>query len=234
MRAHELLLEHYAQLFNEGGQYGFGGARVALLPPSALATLRRSVERRAGADAAQSAVILAGWAAGADVAEGLPDTVEDAIERRRSVATVARLLGVVEAALPRNVGENRGPLEVHWYGSIDQEPARSDCDFTTGFVSGYLSTIADEPLYFIEESCIGRGDEHCVAHGRRLKDWVTQRAVIESRYDLIEPPQETLADVEKRKILEVVATADTRDEAAEILGIGVATLFRRLKKYGVT
>jgi DNA-binding NtrC family response regulator len=50
--------------------------------------------------------------------------------------------------------------------------------------------------------------------------------------ELAAPASERLADVEREHILRVVARSRSKAEAAERLGIGTATLFRKLRQYG--
>jgi DNA-binding NtrC family response regulator len=45
---------------------------------------------------------------------------------------------------------------------------------------------------------------------------------------------ETLADVERAHVQRTLATAGTYEEAAELLGINLTTLWRKRKRWGLT
>jgi predicted hydrocarbon binding protein len=241
MRGHELLLEHFARIYNEGGRYDFGETRVVLLPPQTIRSMREWVTAEQDDTAAARCLAEIGHDTGTQFAAMAAELVADPLEQRRSVGSVTRLLGLVESALPRRMGEDgTDEFELHWYGSIDQDAGDESgarCSYTTGFVSGYLSALHDEAVYFVEKQCVAEGAEHCVALGRTRTGWQDHALGVRAAelHGLgVARFQRTIADLERNYILQVVDASDTREQAAEILGIGVATLFRRLKKYGVT
>jgi predicted hydrocarbon binding protein len=239
MRGHELLLEHFAKIYNEGGRYLFGAERVALMPPDFIRGIHDAVAREVGRRSAAMSVIDVGFDTGFIMGELAIEQIDDPLEQMRSVGSVTRLLGLVESALPRQMNEEGdGHYELHWYGSIDQESGcspQNPCYFVTGFASGYLSSLSDDPIFFLERECVSQGAEHCIADGMTLDSWADDQPQVAAQYGIGKARfHRTLADIEKAYILDVIDVTDTREEAAEILGISVATLFRRLKTYGIT
>jgi hypothetical protein len=44
---------------------------------------------------------------------------------------------------------------------VGREAGQPCCNFLRGFLTGYLSELFGRSLTIIEETCVGKGDEHC-------------------------------------------------------------------------
>lgn len=238
MKAHELTLDHFVRLYHEGGIYHFGEERFFACSPQLLVGIAQHHRELGGIEEARRALVRAGNEMGRRFPASLPEELDQSIEVRRAVASVARLAGIVESMLPKSVGDVQSDdMEMHWYGAVDNAASSPrgelGCPFTTGFITGFMTAVLGSPIYFYELSCTARGDERCIARGAPLEQWSPDLApAVASLHGLSRPRRtQTLDEVERHHILRVVRTSETRKQAADTLGIGEATLYRRLRAY---
>ncbi|MFQ5536033.1 MAG: V4R domain-containing protein [Gemmatimonadota bacterium] len=142
--------------------------RDVAVPVSIFAVLRSKLAEEAGELPAIHAMHAAGYQAGVDAAQSLaasgPEALAGLSERRfwssLSQFTSRRGWGSLSHSdLHDAVGllESRDWVESE--GSETQPDAT--CSFTTGFLSGLLTTIAGGPIAVLEVACKGRGDDAC-------------------------------------------------------------------------
>lgn len=78
--------------------------------------------------------------------------------------------------------------------------------------------------------------ERCVilAENKTINPYLLPQRILEEKRDDVLKPDMTLAEVEKAHILQVLQRVHSQQEAAEILGIDPATLWRKRRKYGIS
>lgn len=199
-----------------------------------------------------------GWRTAEALERALPWASVD--EWRRAGGRLYRLRGIVSFE-PVHESERADPpalVEAIWRDSYEAEQhllhfgeaERPVCWSLLGFASGYLSRAYERPVFCIETQCRGRGDPLCRMRGDEREYFVTH--ALEHELDYYEarerpglvwrsPARECAADrsidmdlaaVEREHILAVLqASGGNKAEAARRLGIGTATLFRKLKRY---
>lgn len=252
MRASDLVLDELLEFPGNGGFLCFAGQRVMLLDTHALGVLRKELIESFGFDTARRVMTRAGYADGWRTAEllerALPWTSVD--EWRRAGGCLHQLRGM---ATFEPVGEHErvdppALAEAIWRDSYEVEQhllhfGEADgpvCWSLVGFASGYWSRAYGRSLACVEIQCRGRGDALC----RMRADEQPQAEVDPTRERNSKPkPRQhehsdgsssdmSLAAVEREHILSVLdASGGNKAEAARRLGIGTATLFRKLKRY---
>jgi len=138
-----------------------------VVPATLFGEMRAALEKEAGPLVAVHALHAAGYAAGVAAAAGLRTSPEEDV-----------------LALPQDVFWTRltGFFARRGWGSLAHEPAHqavglltspdwaegavpgggdASCSFTTGFLSGMLSTVAGGPVAVLEITCRARGDGRC-------------------------------------------------------------------------
>lgn len=144
-----------------------GTPREVALPVTVLASLRSEIEKESGTLGAVHALHGAGYKAGAHVAavfsrEHGASLGEKAFWQELSDFFEERGWGTMSHEAPhRAVGVLRS---VDWAEvAIDGEDADGEpsCHFSTGLLSGLLSTLAGGPVAVLEIACRGRGSEAC-------------------------------------------------------------------------
>ena len=147
-----------------------GGYREVVVPVSIFTALRRELVRESGPLGTIHSLRVAGYAAGEDAASAFPTPQNEDVGtipenefwsrittffNRRGWGTLSRsdsteAVGIlvsddwVESAV---VSEN------------DEEG--TSCSFTTGFLSGFLSRLAEGRVAVLEVTCRGLGDGRC-------------------------------------------------------------------------
>lgn len=235
-----------------GGPVSLGGERAVVLDAAALGLLRREIVESFGLDAARDLLTRAGEAHGRRTARALEHAREWGSPRewQQAGALFQALQGlVVVDAVPRGPDDGPRPFaECLWHESYEadqhlEQLGWSDdpvCWTLTGFATGYLSYASGEDILCLETACRGRGDDACRLEGRRVADWGER----------VRPPRERdrspggarpldaasvrpLEEIERDYLLAALAAHDGhRARTARALGIGEATLYRKLKRYG--
>jgi predicted hydrocarbon binding protein len=240
MRASDLALDELLEIQRDGGVLRFGGQRAVLIDTAALGLLRKELIDGFGLETARKVMTRFGYAHGWRTAEtlerALPWTSTD--EWRRAVARMHWLRGMATFELVDEHDRDDPPAfaEAIWRDSYEVEEhllhfgeAQAPvCWSLSGFASGYLSRAHGRPISCVETQCRGRGDPLC-----RMRGDDRSTAVLDAdgrpsnrRVDM------SLAAIERQHILAVLEDSNgNKAEAARRLGIGTATLFRKLKRY---
>ncbi|MCB9643801.1 MAG: sigma 54-interacting transcriptional regulator [Myxococcales bacterium] len=95
-----------------------------------------------------------------------------------------------------------------------------------------LQNAMERAVVFAEETCIDLHDMPEEIEQAKTKTLPTLPTIKPPSWDTTSRTQQTLAEIEKEHILAVLHhTQNNKTEAAKRLGIGIATLFRKLKAY---
>ncbi|HVH98721.1 MAG TPA: XylR N-terminal domain-containing protein [Enhygromyxa sp.] len=246
MRASDLMLDDLLEFQSDGGLLCFAGQRAMLVDSHALGLLRKELIDAFGLDAARQVMTRVGYAHGCHTADSLeralPWTSVD--EWRRAGGRLHRLRGMAtfEPVDERERDDPPAFVEAIWRDSYEVEQhllhfGQVDhpvCWSISGFASGYLSRAYGRAVVCMEIQCRGRGDPQCRMRGddrARLRFEPRSRngGQLRRRDHGVD---ESLAAVERQHILAVLdASGGNKAEAARRLGIGTATLFRKLKRY---
>jgi len=169
--------------------------REIAVPASVFITLRRELEKEAGKLPAIHALHAAGYRSGGDAATelvqrqraGAHDAPAPEFWRRLDAFFRQRGWGSVRHTHPH---PGVGLLTSRDWAEADPDDpsAEASCTFTTGFLSGLLTALAEGPLAVLEVSCRGRGEEACrfafgsapaihELYGRLLEDPDLERAL---------------------------------------------------------
>lgn len=240
MRASELALDELLEFQRDSGVLRFGGQRAMLVDTGALGLLRKELIDGFGLDMARKVMTRFGYAHGWRTAEtlerALPWTSVD--EWRRAVWRLHWLRGMATFEPVEEHNHDDGPAlaEAIWRDSYEVEQHLLHfgeaegpvCWSLSGFASGYLSRAYGRPISCVEIQCRGRGDPLCRMRGddRSTTTLDADGRLASRRIDM------SLAAIEREHILAVLEDSDgNKAEAARRLGIGTATLFRKLKRY---
>ncbi len=136
-----------------------------VVPASAFVVLRRELTKEVGMLPAVHALHNAGYAAGRDAAAALGGP---ALRDREASAFWSAIAAYFERrGWGRPVHESPHPgvgllVADRWAeSSSDEDDPEGSCSFSTGFLSGLLSSVADGPVAVLEVSCRTRGDDAC-------------------------------------------------------------------------
>jgi DNA-binding NtrC family response regulator/predicted hydrocarbon binding protein len=179
IRASDLELADLLDLNAAAGEIRFAGERALIIDALAMGLLRKQLVDTLGLSAARLLLTRFGYAHGWRMAEALgrsfrfasPDEWRDAGGRIHALQGLLRL-----------DERNEGPLSpagatVHASYEAEQhvlhlgragEPV---CWTLAGFASGYLSYTEGQPIYVIEQRCVGTGAAACRFAGRPRKEW---------------------------------------------------------------
>lgn len=184
MRADDLDHKELLELDPEGGVIRFAGQRALLLDAMAMGVLRKYLVENFGLTAARAVLTQFGFAHGWRMAVALQtefqwDCEED---RRRAGPRIHSLGGLFRV----QVGSD-DPLTKEGatlLASYEAEQhllhfGRSDvavCWTICGLMSGYLSHVAKQEVYVLEDRCLGKGHAACNLLGRSREQWGAERA----------------------------------------------------------
>ena len=148
--------------------------REIAVPVSIFGTLRQELSKEAGALPTIHALHHAGYHAGEAAAasfggaDGVQGMAQSAFWARVSDFFARRGWGTL------TLSEQKGVVALlssgDWVEATAGEPSEdASCSFSTGFLSGLLSTLAGGPVAVLEVECRGRGDDRCLfAFGSEL------------------------------------------------------------------
>ena len=167
-----------------GGVIRFAGQRALLVDAVAMGLLRKYLAENFGLDAARAVLTQFGFAHGWRLAEAMKSEFDwtDDDQWRRAGLRIHTLQGLflleTETADPQStsgatlVGSYEAEQHLLHFGLADVPVCWTIC----GLISGYLSYIAGEEIYVLEERCVGRGQAACHLQGRTRQEWGDARA----------------------------------------------------------
>jgi len=182
MNIEDLDLRELLSFDPKGGLIHFIGERVLLLDTTSLGLLRKELIATLGTFAARCILTrfgyAHGWRTATNMKERLPKTWNSAAGKIGP--KFHELQGFAKIINKRTDGEGTEPLvESIWNESYEAEQhllhlGLSDeavCWSMAGFASGFVSCTEGREVYFIEDTCCGKGDAACHAEGRFKEKW---------------------------------------------------------------
>lgn len=146
------------------------------LPREALGRLRREIIWTLGEYRAQGILIRMGVSWG--FADGLRGD-----EKSQVLDTMGGIHSAASTGPDNVVFESNGSVEAQEHLRFFRPVAGAPrCWIVTGYLTGLLTQATGKPLYFLETSCIARGDTHCRFEGRSRDAWLAGDADL-SCYD---------------------------------------------------
>ncbi|GLH67004.1 sigma-54-dependent Fis family transcriptional regulator [Geothrix edaphica] len=184
MRAGDLDHKELLELDPEGGLIRFAGQRAILLDAVAMGLLRKYLVENFGFTAARTVLTQFGFAHGWRMAEAMRTEFkwDDEAEWRRAGNRIHTLGGLFSVQT-----EDKDPLSKEGMMLVTSYEAeqhllhfgRADapmCWTICGLISGYLSRIAGQEIFVLEDRCQGKGDAGCHLFGRTREEWGDTRA----------------------------------------------------------
>ena len=144
-----------------------GPFREIAVPVRIFGDLRSALAKEAGALPAIHALHSAGYAAGVAAAHALKASPDEDVMVLAQEAFWSRLAGffarrgwghLTHEALHDAVGTLTSS---DWAEPGDERDEDASCTFSTGFLSGLLTTLAGGPVAVLEVNCRARGDAQC-------------------------------------------------------------------------
>ncbi|NWJ41038.1 MAG: sigma-54-dependent Fis family transcriptional regulator [Geothrix sp.] len=184
MRAKELDHKEVLDLDPDRGLIHFAGRRALILDAEALGVLRKYLVENFGLSAARTLLTQFGFAHGWRVAEAVRSGFTmDSEDDWLLAATRIHALGGhfhVESACKdplvqegiRIVSSYEAEQHILHFGRSDAPT----CWTISGILSGYLSRIAGEDIFVLEDRCTGRNDSCCHLTGKTREAWGDDRA----------------------------------------------------------
>jgi DNA-binding NtrC family response regulator len=216
VRADDLDHKELLELDPDGGVIRFAGQRALLLDAVAMGLLRKYLVENFGIMAARTVLTQFGFAHGWRMAEAMRAefTWESDDEWRRAGTRIHTLEGLFRVE-PGGAGplSKTGSMIVASYEAEQHllHFGRSDvpvCWTICGLTSGYLSRIAGEDTYVLEDSCMGKGDAACHLFARSRDAWGGERA--EELY-FFEPSRlEECLDVSLQRVTNTLKAAERK------------------------
>jgi DNA-binding NtrC family response regulator len=216
MRVDDLDQRELLELDPARGMIRFAGQRALLLDAVAMGLLRKYLVENFGLTATRAVLTQFGFAHGWRMAEAMKGEFkwESTEEWRRAGTRIHALEGLfhVEAGSDDPLAKKGATLltsyeaEQHLlhFGRSDSAVCWTIC----GLMSGYLSHIAGEEIYILEDRCLGMGHAACNLLGRTRKEWGDERA---EDLGFFEPSrlQECL-DVSLQRVLDTLKAAERK------------------------
>ncbi|HEY3271965.1 MAG TPA: sigma-54-dependent Fis family transcriptional regulator [Geothrix sp.] len=184
MRADDLDHKELLELNPENGVIRFAGQRAILLDAVAMGLLRKYLVENFGLMAARVVLTQFGFAHGWRMAEALQAEFKwDDDDQWRQAGNRIHILGGLFG-----VGsESRDPLSKEGMMLLTSYEAEQHllhfgraeapmCWTICGLISGYLSRIAGQEVFVLEDRCQGKGDAGCHLFGRTREEWGNARA----------------------------------------------------------
>ncbi len=208
MRADELRIEDLFEIPPDGGVARFGGERTLLYDAVALGLLRAQLARSFGVSVTRALLTRLGYHHGYRIAQAMRGAVawDDEEQWRIAGGRLHRLQGLVrfEPVAPGRRLDPDAAAEAIWRDSYEAEQhvlhlGRADapvCWSLAGFASGYLTFTHGEPVFCVEERCVGRGDACCHMVGRLASRWGDRLEEVRAPYqeDCLDASTATLVE----------------------------------------
>jgi DNA-binding NtrC family response regulator len=184
MRADDLDHKELLELDPQGGVIRFAGQRAILLDAVAMGLLRKYLVENFGITAARTVLTQFGFAHGWRMAEAMKTEFkwDDEGEWRRAGNRIHTLGGLFKVQT-----EGKDPLSKEGMMLVTSYEAEQHllhfgraeapmCWTICGLISGYLSRIAGQEVFVLEDRCQGKGDAGCHLFGRTREEWGDARA----------------------------------------------------------
>jgi two-component system, NtrC family, response regulator HydG len=184
MRAEDLDHDELLELDPEGGVIRFAGQRALLLDAVAMGLLRKYLVENFGLTAARAVLTQFGFAHGWRMAEAMKaEFAWQSDEEWRRAGTRIHALegffrvesGSLDPMSPEGstlVASYEAEQHLLHFGRADTPTCWTLC----GLTSGYISRIAGDDIYVLEDRCLGKGDAACHLVGRTREAWGDERA----------------------------------------------------------
>ncbi|NMO19065.1 sigma-54-dependent Fis family transcriptional regulator [Pyxidicoccus fallax] len=179
MRLEDLDIRELLDVDAEEGVVRFAGQRALILDAVAMGLLRKAVLDTFGMTAARAVLTRFAFAHGWRMAEALCSgfTWERTEDWRNAGGVIHRLQGLIR--LVPGAEDPFAPGGARLEASYEAEQHRLHagraeapvCWTLTGFASGYLSRTEGQPIYVLEDACLGRGDAECRFRARTREEW---------------------------------------------------------------
>lgn len=144
------------------------GHREIAVPVSTFATLRAELAKECGTLATIHALHAAGYQAGVEAAAVFSEPLDGGVASLGRTAFWGRVrrffLRRGWGTLSHDDGHGAVGLltTTDWVEATPDAPdEEGSCTFTTGFLAGFLTTVAGGPVAVLEVACRTRGDDVC-------------------------------------------------------------------------
>ncbi|PZR06032.1 MAG: sigma-54-dependent Fis family transcriptional regulator [Archangium gephyra] len=198
MHAADLNHEQLLRLDKDGGTIHFAGHRALLMDPASLGVLRKCLVENVGVAATRAVLTRFGFEHGWKTAESMQRDFEwdSEEERQRAGLRLLVLEGLFRVETPSALLGEEGVMALDSYEAHEHlaQFGRSDtstCWTICGLLSGYLSQATGQPVFVLEERCVGRGHAACQLVARTGDAWGPTRAA-DLRFFAAEPLTEVL------------------------------------------
>jgi two-component system, NtrC family, response regulator HydG len=236
MKIDDLDLRELLSFDPKGGVIHFMGQRVLLLDTTALGMLRQELITTLGTFAARCILTrfgyAHGWRTAQSIKEKLPKTwtssegiIGPKFHEMQGFAKIfsKRTDGAGGLALVDSIWQDSYESEQHLLHLGQSEEVV--CWTMTGYASGFVSCTEGRDVYFIEDTCCGKGDAACHVVGRYKEQWgpemESQLAYfrMESFEDMLKDLGTKLRCVEKRlkKTREQLAYLEDDEDSTPLL-----------------
>ena len=184
MHADDLNHEQLLQLDKAGGTIHFAGHRTLIIDPASLGVLRKYLVENVGVAATRAVLTRFGFEHGWKTAQAMQNEYawDNEEERQRAGLRLLVLEGLLRVETPSAglLGED-GVMVLDSYEAQEHVVQLGRADTSTcwaicGLLSGYLSQVTGEPIFVLEDRCVGRGDAGCQLIGRTREAWGPSRA----------------------------------------------------------
>jgi two-component system, NtrC family, response regulator HydG len=182
MKIADLDLRELLSFDPKGGVIHFMGQRVLLLDTTALGLLRKELIATLGTFAARCLLTRFGYAHGWRTAQGIKEKLPKtwSSSEGKIGPKFHEMQGFAEISSKRSYGAGDEPsVDSIWNDSYEAGQhllhlGHSDevvCWSMTGYASGFVSCTEGRDVFFIEDTCCGKGDAVCHAVGRYKEHW---------------------------------------------------------------
>lgn len=184
MKTSELDLRELLSFNPQGGVINFLGQRSYILDAASQGLQRKELLTALGPEIARTIVTRSGYAHGWRIAEAFkkqqPEAWAEAQEGKLG-PMISAMFGFGEVlSSHRTNGLSQEPLvETKYKGSFEAEQQLMLMGLTdevvcwrlAAFASGYVSYLEGRAVYFIEDKCQAKGDDHCCIQGKFVEQW---------------------------------------------------------------
>ncbi len=184
MRLEDLDVKELVDFDEIAGEIHVAGQRAILIDATAMGILRKELVEQLGLEAAQVVLTRFGFVQGWRLAEAVKAQFhwEAEADNLRAGGRIHMLEGMCRVA-----PDDPGPLSKTGQtllASFEAEQhtahlGRSDsatCWMICGLTSGYLSCMANQEIFVLEDRCIGKGDASCCLLARTREEWGDTRS----------------------------------------------------------